>query len=217
MSEDLQITAIDITSNNIKHKHISVEKFQPPIQAASKKGREYIAKDRMVFAPHFEAMFFNNEICQEPKTDKRLKYDFLASPHGNNYTLKQRFQKHKESIGGYRTQYNKRTLYVRQNPVYLLSFCYSTNQRIIASARSDYDYLSFHQCYERCVEYKVADPRFVEYKKIVAIRNAINNGDPEWAEWTAPSDKDIQSLCTQIGVDDLYNCVQFLPGYKRGQ
>lgn len=212
---DIEITSIDISSDNIKHKHISVEKFQPPIQTASKKGREYIAKDRMVFAPHFEKMFYDNEICQEPKTDKRLKYDFLASPHGNNYTLKQRFQKHKESIGGYRTQYNKRNLYVRQNPILLLSFPYSTNQRILASARSDYDYLSFHQCYERCLEFKIADPRFVEYTKIVAIRNAINNGDPQWAEWTAPTDKEIQTLCSLIGVDDLYNSISFLKGYRR--
>ena len=213
---DLKITAIDISGNNIKHKDISIDKYIPPIQSATKIGRKYEAKDRMVFAPHFEKMFFDNEINLEPKTDKQLKYAFLSSPHGNNYSLKQRFQKHKESIGGYRTQYNKRTLYVQQKPVLLLSFCYSLEGRIISRGNNNYDYLSFHQCYQKCIEYKVADPRFVEYSKIVAIRNAINNDDTEWADWTAPTDTEIKTLCSLLGLTELYNSISFPHGYKLG-
>lgn len=213
---DLRITAINISGSEIKHKDISVEKYEPPAQSATKVGRTYVGKDRMVFAPHFEKMFFDNEICPEPKIDKRLKYDFLSSPHGNNYTLKQRFRKHKESIGGYRTQYNKRTLYVTQKPVLLLSFAYSPEGRIISRGNTFYDYLSFHQCYEKCLEYKVADPRFVAYNKIVAIRNAINNGDTEWADWTAPTDQEFKTLCSLLGVQELFNCISFPHGYKLG-
>ena len=213
---DLKITAINISGSDIKHKDISVEKYEPPAQSATKVGRVYQGKDRMVFAPHFEKMFFDNEICQEPKSDKILKYDFLSSPYGNNYTLKQRFRNHKESIGGYRTKYNKRTLSVSQKPVLLLSFAYSPEGRIVSRSNLYYDYLSFHQCYEKCIEYKVADPRFVTYNKIVAIRNAINNGDTEWEDWTAPTDIELKTLCSLLGVEELYNCVSFPSGYKLG-
>lgn len=216
MSDELNITSIDVSRNGIVHKNISIEKYEPPIQTASKRGRKYEAKDRQVFAPFFEQQLINNELTADPKTDRELKYDLLASPHGNSYTLRERFRKHKVSIGEFRTKFNRQELYVQQKPVILLSFTYSRNGRIIASARTDYDYLSFHQCYEKCLDFKVADPRFVEYRKIVLIRNAINNGDPEWADWTVPTDKEIQLLCTQIGVSELYNSVSFLKGYQLG-
>ena len=74
---DLKITAINISGSDIKHKDISIEKYEPPAQSATKVGRTYVGKDRMVFAPHFEKMFFDNEICPEPKIDKPLKYCLL--------------------------------------------------------------------------------------------------------------------------------------------
>ena len=71
----------------------------------------------------------------------------------------------------------------------------------------------FQDCYQRCLNLQIADPRFVPEEYIVALRDKQNQG--EWLDWTVPTQTTIQRLCTRFQLDDLYNSMKFPMGWTR--
>jgi hypothetical protein len=74
--------------------------------------------------------------------------------------------------------------------------------------------MHFIECYKRCIEYKIADPRFIEPQHITEIRNRINSGDESWLSWSVPPDDWIKAFTTRIGREP-YNSVYFPLGWTR--
>lgn len=189
--------------------HTNISKYEPPTE--ERKGRKYEGKDRITYGPYLEEMFFNNELeyyFTAPKTNQQLRYQFLLD-HKSNYTLKQRFKSYKETIGNYRSKYNRRMLYSTQGPVYLLSLDYNDAGYIVIDGKQYYKHLTFKQAYERCLEFKIADPRFILPDKIELLRDRKNSDDISWSDWSVPPESFIKQLQTKLRVDNLYNSIQF--------
>lgn len=203
---------IDISSGETDTVVQSINKYEPPVNA-TRVGRKYESKERILHGPYLEKMLFKNEIAHDPKTDGDLRIQYLYD--FPSYELKKRFSKYKETIGTIRTKYNRNKLYSAQSPTLILSFCYNPEGRIVKDGTKYFQFLSFRDCYRRCLDYKVADPRFVSPEELEAIRSRINSGDPDWADWIVPTDKQISELETEIGIDPIYDCIKFLPYLTR--
>lgn len=204
---DLQTGMTDISVTE-------VHKYTAPVTKTHLAGnRKYESKERILYSPFLENVLYENEIRHEPKTDQDIKIEFLKKYP--IYGLKKRFKQYKESIGTIRTRYNKQDLYSAQKPVILTSFCYNDEGRIVTNAVSYYQYLSFRECHAKCIEYKIADPRFIPYEQIYDIRSRINSGDEEWLQWRVPTDKQIEEIQRIIGIDSIYDSIRFLPHLTR--
>lgn len=207
----IKITTLEVQLNSAipaTEQQTDISKYEPPRE--EKKGRKYEGRDRITYGPYLEEMFFNNEIeayLTEPKTSKELQYKFL-SDHKSNYQLRQRFKNYKITMNNLRTLYNRGTLYSNQAPVYLLSFDYNDTGIIVVNAKYWYKHLTFKQAYERCIDFKVADPRFIQPDKIVMLRDRKNSGDISWSDWSVPPESFIKSIERKIGMP-LYNSIKF--------
>lgn len=220
MSETMKISTFEFELERpippTQEKDVVIENYMPPVVEHNKpKGRAYIPKDREVYGPYLEQVFYQNEIDRyydKQKTDAQIQYEFLNKyPH---YELKRRFKQKKQTINYLRTLYNRRQLYAAQEQVNILSFRYNEEGIITVDGRSWFRYLQFIQAYKRCLEYKIADPRFIEPEKIIALRNRINSGDVNWEGWTIPSAKWIKEFETAIGKP-AFDSVYFPAGWKR--
>jgi len=192
-----------------------VTKYKPPREVKTK-GRKYEAKDRQVYGPFLEDLFYKNELLayeKKAKTNAQLKYEFLDK-YKRNYQLRNRFKNYKETIGNLRSKYNRRTLYSQQAPVYIISLQYNEINNIVVDGNRYYQLLSFEEAYERCLEFKVADPRFVPPEYIEKIRDRQNSEDPLWRDWSVPSARWIRSFENKIGCE-AYNSVYFPVGWTR--
>lgn len=211
----MKITTFTIALNQPpKEEKINVTKYQPPQQ--NKKRKAYNAKERVVYGPYLERVFYNNELAAyegKAKTADEIKFEFLTA-FKHHYTIKKRFKSFKESIGNLQTKYNRRDLYTNQNLVYLLSFRYDRFGYITVNGRLCFTLLTFQEAYRRCLDFKVADPRFVPPELIDKLRERKNSADPNWADWTVPPIKWIESFEKKIGMP-AYNSVKFRIGYTR--
>lgn len=193
-----------------------VSNYMPPVkeQQEAKKGRAYIPKEREVYGPWLEKTFYDNEIARyfdKFKTDKEIQYELLSQ--FTSRRLRHRFKTYKETINHLRTQYNRRDLYAAQEPHYLLSLRYDDSGIITVDGRG-YKYLYFIEAYKRCIEYKIADPRFIEPEKIEELRNRINSSDPLWNGWVVPDAEWIKRFEHKI-QQPAYNSVHFPIGWTR--
>lgn len=205
---------IDLSANKIESVTNEINNYKPPEITQHLVGRKYNYKERVVYGDYLVDMFFKNEICEEPKTDQKMKFEFLSKYR--SWSLKKHFKSGMLTIGLFRTRYNKNKLFAAQEPVYLLSFCYNDDGRIVYNGAQYYQYLSFRECYQRCIEFKIADPRFITYEEIVQIRNRINSEDKEWSGWRVPTDTILTELSAKIGRE-LYDSVSFLPHLTRAK
>jgi len=210
---DIKITTLEVSLNSAmphEESHTNISKYKPPV-LDKPKGRKYEAKDRITYGPFLEQMFFDNELeyyLTQPLSIKELKFKFLSA-HKTNYTLKNKFKRYKYTIGMFRSKYNRRELYSTQDPVYLLSFDYNEAGYIVVDGRQYYRSLTFKQAYERCLEFKVADPRFIPHDKIVLLRDRKNSGDPQWADWSVPPDSFLDQLHRTVHRDSMYDTIEF--------
>lgn len=181
-----------------------------------RKKRKYTPKSRIIYGPYLEKMFYNNELARYTKTqrdDKTLRYDFLYD-YRRNYDLKRRFAQYKETIGTFRTKYNKRELHSEQKPVFLLSLCYSDIGNPCPSMKEWYKNLSFEEAYRKCLDYKIGDPRFIPPELLERLRERKLNEDPDWIDWQVPTEDWLTKFEQKIGMEP-YNSVHFPPGWKR--
>lgn len=151
---------------------------------------------------------------REAKTNEVIQREFLLK-YKRNSSLRYQFKTYRATVGMFRKRFNKGILYSAQPPPYLMSFSYDESGYITVGGNRANQYMMFYDCYARCINYRIADPRFVEYDLIVEIRNRQNEGVEEWLDWIVPNDDMIKRLCTKLGVNDLYNSVKFLMGWTR--
>lgn len=206
---------ISLTKGITQHTDIEVTKYEPP-PANKPKGRKYTPVDRVTYGPFLEELFYNNEIAaydREAKTNTELKTIFLIDQK-NNYILKNRFKRYKETIGNLRSKYNRRMLYSQQEPVYLISNPYDTFGYIVLNGKQYYTHISFQEVYRQCLDLKIADPRFIPPDLIEKLRDRKNSEDPQWQDWSVPPAKWIKSFERTIGME-AYNSVRFPQGYTR--
>lgn len=204
---------IDLTTRKVESSTNEINTYKPPEINDRIIGRRYNFKNRITYGDYLVDTFFKNEICEEPKTDQTIKFEFLSKY--KSWSLKKHFKSGMLTIGLFRTRYNKNKLFASQDPVYLLSFCYNSEGRIVFNGTHYYQYLSFRECYQRCIEFKIADPRFITYEEIVQIRNRINSDDPEWKDWRVPTDTILTELAAKIPAPEIYDSVSFLPHLTR--
>lgn len=187
---------------------------EAPKQKQLKKGRNYKAVNRTTYA-HFEKVFHDNELNaydKNTKTDKQIKDEFLRK--NRDYTTRRRFETYKETIGNLRSKYNRNILLTSQAPVYLISLYYDEFSIIIVDSRQYMKYMSFEDVYDRCVEFKIGDPRFIPPTLLQNIRDRINSGVEEWLDWKVPPADWVKRFERRIGRE-AYNSVHFPQGWTR--
>lgn len=191
--------------------------FDIPTPVKRNSGRIYKSTERDLHTRTLYRLFYENEIkayYAKPLTKEQLQ-ERLLSLHPRNRTIRNRLRKYQVTMGMWRKQYNEGILYTSQPQIYFLSFEYDKNGYIVIGGRSPYSYRYFMDCYNKCLIHKVADPRFIPYEDIVAIRNKQIQLDPDWLKWIVPDEVTLQRLRTETGVDELYNSVKFPRGFTR--
>lgn len=210
-----------------KFSETQINQFNPPpVQPKRNSGRSYTASNRVLYKRHLHDVFENNEFLaytKEAKTNEVILREFLLA-FNRNQKLRYRFKQYKRTIGMYRKEFNEQKLFSSQPPPFLMSFQYDDIGFIVVGGNHRTTYMTFEDCYARCVEFQIADPRFVPHEYIVEIRNRQNeqttskltklNGI-DWTNWIVPNEDTIKRLCTKIGIKDLYNSVRFPRGCTR--
>jgi hypothetical protein len=201
-----------ITSKEIKLTTFVVPK---PIPRNSK--REYQSRNRETYAKWLYKVFYDNEVFayqKKAKTNDQIQTRLLEE-NKHNSLLRKRFKQYKYTIGTFRRRYNQGVLYSAQPATFILSLQYDEHNYVVVGGNSPRTYMTFEDCYDRCMEFKVADPRFVPYEYIVAVRNKQIQNQEEWLKWVVPTDDDIKKFCTECKIKEIYNSVNFLSGWKR--
>ena len=212
----MKISAFEISlqSGNISDtKETNITKYKAPEQTKPK-GREYNAKIRSVFKQWIGPQLEANEYKAYDKALTDQDILALLLKKYKDWTIRKRFHSGKETVGSLRTLYNKQVLYAAQPKTYLVSFPYNKYNHITSTGAPFARQLSFEECYRKCIDYKVADPRFVPPEYIAELRNRQNSEDPQWKDWRVPNEKWIRSFETRIGRE-AYNSVHFTPGWTR--
>jgi hypothetical protein len=191
--------------------------FDIPEPVKRNSGREYKSTERDMYTRTLYNLFYENEIkayYEKPLTKKQIQQKLLDK-HKRNRTIRKKLTNYLTTVGMWRKMYNEGKLYSSQPQVYLISFEYDMHGYIVIGGRHPYAYRYFMDCYNKCLIHKIADPRFIPYEDIVAIRNKQIQLDPDWLDWIVPDEVTLQRLRTETGVDELYNSVKFRKGFTR--
>jgi len=207
------------TSLTGKSKVSEIEEIPFTIPKARQRnsGRKYESLNRIAFGKHWHRVLEENERLaydRKAKDNAQLQREFLQA-YPSDMALRYRFKTYKLTVGMYRKKYNQQVLFQSQPPVFLVSFQYDMSSTIVVGGIYPSTYMSFQDCYQRCVNLKIADPRFVPHDYIVKIRDRQNDGDEEWLEWIVPDEKELRTLRRYLQVDELYNSVHFPQGWTR--
>lgn len=193
-----------------------IEMYVPPIRTDVPKGRVYTTTGHAV-GRYLEKVFRENELAhynrQQPVTNGHIQRAFLRY-FKNRPNIIRRFAKGKQTIGMYRKAYNEQKLYAAQEPVYMISLEYDLSGIPMVGGAKRYSYLTFEAAYQRCLEFKVADPRFFTPETIRKVRSQINSENAEWYDWRAPSEDTLKQITTEIKVAP-YNSMYFPQGYGK--
>lgn len=221
-------TILNDPKSKAKVQELNINQFSPPpIQVSRNSGRTY-ESDRPMYRRFIWELLEQNEFLayqKKAKTNTELQREFLLK-FPRNQKLRYRFKTYKATIGMFRKRYNNQQLFASQPPPYLLSFQYDELGFIVVGGIYQHIYMTFDDCYRRCLEFKVADPRFVPPEYIVEIRNRqieqSMEGPPtdskqlNWLDWIVPDEDTIKRLCTKLKLKQgLYNSVRFPKGCTR--
>lgn len=163
-------------------------------------------------------LFLQNETAkfEDKKTNIEIKRLLINKLTDRATIVDGQFKKYKYSISTERNKYNRGNLYSSQPATFLMSLPYSDDAYPIIGGHNNHfytKYIYFEEVVERCKQFKIADPRFFEYEIIVEIRNRQIQGEAEWLQWAVPNDQQLRNLHQTFIVKDLYNIVQFAPGF----
>lgn len=167
-------------------------------------------------------IFQKNETARQDDkmTDTHIKA-WILEKYGGIRTVYKNVKNYNYTVGLFRGWYNKSELTTNQPTPILISLSYDTDGYPIVGAyrgRSWKHYLYFEEAYHKCAMLKIADPRFVEYEKIVEIRNRLVQKDPDWEDWYVPTEDQLKDIARSLGVrkiENIYNSISFPPGYTR--
>lgn len=207
---------IDLSKKKVTSKETQVKKLQAPEIKPKSNKRKYTSTERVLYGPSLQDIFSSNELAayqEKAKPDAQIKYEFLKANH-RNLSLKRRFKQGKVTIGTLRGLYNRHKLFSNQDTVYLVSFCYNEHGVIVENARNNYTPLYYLEVLKKCIEYKIADPRFLTPEQVATIRDRQNDEDPKWQEWSVPPQHFIDRLAQQIGKE-VFDSVYFPRGHSR--
>lgn len=219
----MQITSYEITKGGREQTSIiQSTTFQVPTKIMKRRnsGKARAAKDSWVI--NLIPVFKENELAPQKhkKTDTEIKA-WILSKYYNVKTIIKNFKLYRYTVGTFRTKYNTSQLTQHQETPILISLAYDDEgYPLVGAYRGRYwpYYIHFEECYHRCAMLKIADPRFVEYEKIVEIRNRLVQQDPDWIDWIVPTDDQLKKIATSLGVrkvENIYNSVKFLNPYTR--
>jgi len=197
----------------VKEQSVDTELVVPKANSRNS-GRPYNAVNRETTVHYLYKLFYENELANPPRTNDDLKADLLLT-YKHRQAIKRRFKSYQYTINMFRNQYNLGTLWQSQPATFLMSFQYDECGYVVIGGNRIHEYMYFEDCYQRCDNYKMADPRFIPYELIVEIRNRQQQGDPDWLQWMVPTDADIKTLKTNLKVKEVYNSVNFRDGWTR--
>ena len=219
----MQITSYEVTKGGKEQTSIiQSSTFQVPTKIMKRRnsGKTRVARDSWL--SNLIPIFQQNETLpkKEKKTDTEIKA-WVLSRYYNVKTILRNFKLYRYTIGTFRTQYNESRLTQGQETPLLISLSYDDEGYPLVGAyrgRSWKYYIHFEECYHRCAMLKIADPRFVEYEKIVEIRNRLVQQDPEWQDWIVPTDDQLKKIAASLRVrkiENIYNSIKFMHEYSR--
>lgn len=193
------------------------EIYEPPVLRAKPKPD---VKPRFGAHAVWIPLFIENEISAMTvklggRDDNWLRLQFCSRmkkiDSKRAYYVRKQITINKITVGTFRNAYNTQKLSKTQDPIWLLSMRY--NERGVP-IKNMYEYLHWEDMYQKCLDLKIADPRFITPEEIEALRTAINNEDNNFLSWVVPSAKEIESLTNKIGKE-VYNSVYFPCGWAR--
>lgn len=195
----------------------TINKVSAPKPIKRNTGNNYKGPNRVTVGPFIQKLLENNEYLayeDEAKTNEQIQREILLQ-FKRHHSLRYQFKSYRKTIGMYRKNYNQQKLYSAQPTPYLVSFQYDEFGFIVIGGNQPRTFKSFLECYQDCVTYKIADPRFIPYELIVEIRNRQNEAIQEWLEWIVPDDNTIEAIAKRAGVKEIYNSVHFARGLTR--
>lgn len=217
----LETIYISLQYQKVTRETIDLAKFAVPVQQSVPRPRvKYSTRKHTTPMKELAAFLHEIEIeVLEYGQEKawhttQIKDHILSKLAGPSTILHKSVKHNKWSIGVLRTRYNKGQLYDTQPKPYLLSLRYNDDGYILLKG-SRMTYASFDDCYEQCLEYKIADPRFIEEDKLNLIRLRINDGDEQWKGWTVAPKNYIEERCEAAKKKSLFNCLRFPKGLER--
>lgn len=188
-----------------------------------KVGRTYQTEGQLVSRWVHDKLEANELLAYQKKalTNIELQRELL-SRFPSNMSLRYRFKSYKATIGTYRKRFNEMKLYSAQPEPFLASFQYDEVGYIVMGGIYQTTYLMFEECYQRCVDLKIADPRFVPPEYITELRNrkieqltTKKYTGTNWLEWIVPDEDTIKGLKIRLKLKELYNSVRFPKGCTR--
>lgn len=215
-----KITTLDISFQQQTIPNISEvveEIYEPPVLKYKPKTD---AKPRFGAHAVWIPLFIENEIQAMTvkcggRPDNWLRLQFCSRmkkiDSKRAYYVRKQITINKITVGTFRNAYNNRKLSKTQDPIWLISMRYNEHGIPI---KNIYEYAHWEDMYQKCIDLKIADPRFITPEEIEALRTAINNEDPNFNNWAVPSAKEIESLTNKIGKE-VYNSVYFPCGWAR--
>jgi hypothetical protein len=218
----MEILSFDQTGSTISNEVVKPKALAMPPKAESRNSKRRYnpnAKD-LYWRRHLAEIYFRNEFLpRKEKLDKKAILDNLLKKFPKNEKLKRNFQLYRYTISTFRKWYNESRLVSSQPKNILVSIDYDKNgYPLVGAFYNKYvnEYIYFEEVRERCVDLKIADPRFIPYEFIVEIRNKQNDGDPEWLTWYAPTDKELKQYepLLKLPVSRFFNSVEFPEGFR---
>ena len=117
----------------------------------------------------------------------------------------------KKTVGTYRRSYRRGNIYVGQVRFPLLSLRYDSNQVAMKDGKTQRKYLTFQDCRDMCMEYKIADPRFFTIEEIRGITNhSFQVGDS--VLWIFPTKKQYEELDSR-SPGGIYKSIRLFENY----
>lgn len=166
------------------------------------------------------SVFEENEI-QASKTprggkdDYQLRSIYLSKLSKVNsyraFCARKSLESMKTTVGMYRTKYNKQELFLDQPDVCLMSIRYNEEGFPLKHSSSFADWSDVRK---RCIELKIADPRFFTDEELDKLRNAKISGDSRVDGWRIPSVQEIKRLEAKIGKP-IFDSIAFPRGWGR--
>jgi hypothetical protein len=104
------------------------------------------------------------------------------------------------SVGKWRTAYNAGTLYSMQEKPLIVSFKYNSLGYVVDDRSGKY-YQYWDDCRQKCIDLRIADPRFFSQEELSAMRVAAVNDDPQFSTWNIPGEDFCEHFKEKIGKD----------------
>ena len=204
----------------------TIVSYQPPVTGVIPKGRTRCYKSlantqvKRVFD-----IFQHNEILASADRSlvaNALELKELIIKETRSVTYKKQFGYGKLTTGMLRRKYNEARLWIGQPKPFLIGLRYDDMGYILLEGTNKKIPITFDDCYDLCLKYQIADPRFIPLESLDKIRSRINSEDPKWINWAVPSKKFLRETREKINhhsktqeVKEIYNSLFFPEGYGK--